>query len=244
MMSECMIEWVGNDGFLLSDQSTTILTDPDLFHSERIWSPSKETKSRCLQADFVCYTHAHEDHFSTQTAVWLLHNSRCRFIIPESCREKANSIPDLAERAVFVTPGHSGSLHTISYQTIRAIHGHKHGTVYSGADVNDCGYVFTLNGKRFYQPGDTLLLEEHTEMHPVDGLFLSPTEHNTYIDGSILLIEWLHPTHIICQHFGTYEEPPVNYFWAHGYVEELKAALPQSVQERLIVPKPEEKIIL
>lgn len=243
-MKQNTVQWLGNDGFLLSDGETIILTDPDLFNAERIWQVSDETLSRCLSADFVCYTHAHEDHFSTQTAQWLLNNSRCRFVIPKSCQTKAEQIEGMCERAVFVQPGQHGQIGTIGYETVRAVHGHKQGTVYSGADLRDCGYVFLMNGKRIYQPGDTLLLEEHMEMAPVDVLFVSPTEHNTYVEHSLQLIEWLSPKTIVCQHFGTYEEPPINFFWAHGYVRELRDALPQQQKESCIIPAPEEMYLI
>ena len=63
-------------------------------------------------------------------------------------------------------------------------------------------------------------------------LFVSPTVHNTHVDRSVTLINALRPDHIFPQHYGTYRERPENLRWTRGYPDELKAALPEAMQER------------
>ena len=108
--------------------------------------------------------------------------------------------------------------------------------MYSGASLQDCGYRFSFGGLTFYQPGDTVLLEEHLEMRGVDVLFLSPTEHNTWIENSLRLIRLIRPGKVIFQHHSTYHEAPDNLFWTHGYVREVLDGLTAEEKLRCIVP--------
>jgi len=228
--------WQGNNGFIICSADRMIATDLDLTLAERISPPTVDMDELAEQLDFLLITHAHEDHFSTATVKRLLSKNRCRFVIPESCREKALSIAGLASRAVFCRPGDHLELDSIPVDCIRAVHGHIGGTVYSGASLLDCGYRFTLAGLRFYQPGDTLLLEEHLGMLGTDVLFVSPTEHNMGVENAVRLIRMLKPGKVILQHHSTYREQPDNLFWSHGYVQELLHALSPNERARCIVP--------
>ena len=127
-------------------------------------------------------------------------------------------------------PRHPGVLGVERQQ--RALHGHWHGSVYRHANMEDCGYLFALGGKRFLQPGDTVLLHQHLELSGVDVLFVSPTDHNMHVERSAVLINALEPAHIFPQHFGTYLETDDNRYWTKGYPDELKTVLPRRMQER------------
>lgn len=228
--------WTGNDGWLLSDGEHLIAIDPDWVNPERLAAPPIPPEEAARGLDLVLLTHAHEDHFSTQTCEILLREGVCRFVLPESCAAKAEEIGIPKNRIVLVRPGDRFAEAGMEVECVRAIHGHVGGTVYSGASTLDCGYRFRFGGRSFYEPGDTLLLEEHQEMAPVDVLFVSPTEHNTWINGSKWLMERLAPKLTLAQHFGTYEEPEINRFWAHGYVEELREVLSPADRERYRIP--------
>jgi L-ascorbate 6-phosphate lactonase len=66
----------------------------------------------------------------------------------------------------------------------------------------------------------------------VDVLFLSPTEHNTYIDRSVILINTLNPDYIFPQHRNTFRVTPENRFWTSAYPYEVKLRLSTALQER------------
>lgn len=229
--------WLGNDGWLLWDGAHLIATDLDLLNVERLLPSPVEVGELANRLDLHFITHAHEDHFSTETCRILLEQGRCRFVVPESCSAKAAEIGIPKNRMIFAAPGDRFCESGAEVECIRAIHGHVGGAVYSGASVLDCGYRFHFGGKCFYEPGDTLLLEEHQTMEPADVLFVSPTEHNTWIDGSKWLVERLKPRHIFPQHFGTYGEEGVNRTWFHGYVEELQEALSPMDRDRFRIPR-------
>ena len=236
--------WQGNNGFILYDGRHMIATDLDLTLNERIQPPTVDLDELAQQLDLLLITHGHEDHFSTATVKRLLEKERCRFVIPESCREKALSIGGLAQRTLFCRPGDVLEVCGVRVECIRAVHGHIGGSVYSGASMLDCGYRFTFGGLCFYQPGDTLLLEEHLDMRNVDVLFVSPTEHNMGIDNAVRLIRMLKPGKVIFQHHSTYHENDGNRFWTHGAVKEVLDVLLDEERKRCIVPEQNRVIAL
>ena len=229
--------WLGNDNWLLYDGHYLLAFDLDPCNPRRKIPCPVSVMDLAPYLDLLLITHAHEDHFNSDTCKILAASGHCRFAVPLSCYNKAANCRLPADRCIDTMPGMQFSLFGADLVCIRAIHGHIGGTVYSDASTYDCGYLFNFGGLRFYQPGDTLLLEEHLTLSPVDVLFLSPTEHNTWIDNSVRLISLLHPKHVLFQHFDTYIETPVNQFWSHGYVNEVLACLSPEDQQWCIVPK-------
>ena len=182
--------------------------------------------------DVLFITHEHGDHFSSATCRVLARESSCLFVLPANCVEKARGlgIPDARIRVA--RPGEPFDVAGIHVEPLRALHGHEKFSVYRHANMEDCGYLLTVGGKTFLQPGDTVLLHEHLELTNVDVLFVSPTVHNMYIDRSAILINAIEPDHIFPQHFGTYVQRDDNLFWTKGYPDELEAILPKPMQAR------------
>jgi hypothetical protein len=90
------------------------------------------------------------------------------------------------------------------------------------------------------QPGDTYLLQDHLRLGHVNVLFFSPTEHNTYIDPSVILINTLNPDYIFPQHHSTVKITPTNRFWSKGYPDEVKIRLSKPLQTRYHLLQPGE----
>lgn len=226
--------WTGNDGWLLWNGKKLIGMDLDLFNSERKHKPLIHLDILREHLDLLFITHAHEDHFNTETVQFLI-SSSCHFFIPLSCQEKMSYLSIDRQRITYVKPHDNISFDDLQIECVRAIHGHKEGTIYRNASLLDCGYIFHMENMSIYQPGDTVILEEHLSLSPMDVIFISPTEHNTLINDSIWLIQKLKPQYTIAQHFGTYHENKKNYFWSHGYVNELEGKL-QSIKTQYIIP--------
>jgi len=135
-------------------------------------------------------------------------------------------------------PLHAFIVKGVRVNPIHAIHGNQEFTVltrepdFINSITHNCGYVFEIHGKRFFEPGDSVLTEEHLSLQNIDVLFVSPTVHDMYIDRSRILINHLQPAYIFPQHFGTYREIEDELFWRRGYPDELKLNLAPDLQQR------------
>ena len=232
--------WTGNAGWLLSFDKHLVAIDLDLL-SERLWDFPLAIDELAAMLEFVFITHDHDDHFNTDTAKYLVDQGSSMFVLPHSCsaRVKETGIPD--SRIIWTKPYVELKLTDwLRFATSRALHGHLKHSVYSKANFADCGYLLTIGTKRLFHPGDTVLLQEHLTIKDIDLLFVSATEHNTHIEGSVTLIESIKPSKIIAQHFGTYPVTEKNAFWTTGYEEDLKKALTVEYRQRYTIPKPGE----
>jgi L-ascorbate metabolism protein UlaG (beta-lactamase superfamily) len=142
------------------------------------------------------------------------------------------------ERLIVPKPLEPFDVQGIHVEPIHAVHGNQEFTVltrepdFAKKITQNCGYVLTIGGKRFVQPGDSVLTEEHLGLKNIDVLFVSPTVHNMHLDRSMILINTLEPGYIFPQHFGTYREAPDNLFWTRGYPDELRLRLSKTLQGR------------
>lgn len=237
--------WAGNNGWIIRGDGICIATDLILDDPIRIRKSSVAIEQFAPALDAIFLTHEHSDHFHEGTCTYLLEHSPCKFVVPLSCLQKARALGIPQTRIIAVQPRQTLRIESMTVETVRAIHGHIGGSIYEGASTNDCGYLFTLCGRRIYQPGDTVLLQEHQEqLGDVDVLFISPTEHNTYIAQSKTLIELLHPADIFIQHFGTFAVTPENAFWTVGHQAELLQALDTAAQKRVHIPREGERYVI
>lgn len=158
--------------------------------------------------------------------------------MPESCLATAQkmNIPD--DRIVVAKPREPFEIKGIKVDPIRALHGNANFAIYYDANLQDCGYLLTINGKTFLQPGDTYLLEDHLFLKHVNVLFFSPTEHNMYIDRSVILINALDPDYIFPQHHGTMVVNEGTRFWSKGYPDEVLILLTRPLKEKYHILKP------
>jgi L-ascorbate 6-phosphate lactonase len=230
--------WAGQDSWIIKSGDLVIATDLFLENSGRI-APAPITPEELagiLDISFV--THAHGDHFEEYTSRILLEKSKCLFVMPESCLPEAHKMKIPDERIIIARPREPFKIKGIGVEPLRAIHGNANFAIYYDANLQDCGYLFTINGKKFLQPGDTYLLEDHLFIKKVDVLFVSPTEHNMYIDPSLILINALDPGYIFPQHHSTIAVNEGNRFWARGYPDEVKIRLSQPLKDRYHILAP------
>jgi L-ascorbate 6-phosphate lactonase len=234
--------WAGQDSWIIKSGDLVIATDLFLENNGRIAPAPVTPEELATVVDISFVTHSHGDHFEEYTSKILLEKSSCLFVMPESCLPEAHrmKIPD--SRIIVAKPREPFEIKGIKVAPIRAIHGNSNFAIYYDANLQDCGYLFTIDGRTFLQPGDTYLLEDHLFVKKVNVLFVSPTEHNMYIDPSVILINALDPDYIFPQHHSTVAVTEENRFWAKGYPDEVKIRLSQSLKERYHILKPGEKI--
>lgn len=217
--------WMGNAGWLVACGGRMWAIDPDLEGADRLSPPpiSSHVLAAGLEAVFI--THEHDDHFNFQTAQVLARESRCLFVVPANCVQKARSAGLSEGRIRIAPPRKAFDLEGLRILPLRAIHGHRDGTIYSDANLDDCGYLLEMGPFRLLQPGDSLLAQEHLLQGRLDALMVSPTEHNMWIEPAARLIHALRPAHVFPQHFDTYVQTPDNSFWTIGHAARLRQSL-------------------
>lgn len=237
--------WVGHNGWLIKSDNTLIGTDLPLETKGRKAPSPITAKELAGELDISFVTHEHGDHFERETSRILTEEGDCLFVMPTSCLDAARKEVKIPEDRIRIAePRKEFDIGDVHVEAIRAIHGNKNYAVYYEANLQDCGYVITLGGKRFYQVGDSVLLEDQLFVKNIDVLFFSPTEHNTYIEKSVLLINALEPDYIFPQHRDTFKVTPENRFWTNAYPYEVKLRLSKPLQERYHILGMGEKMII
>ena len=237
--------WTGHNGWLIKSGTTLMSTDLILGSEERRkYAPPVTAQELAPELDIAFITHEHGDHFERATSRILAEQSDCLFVIPSNCVEVAHNIGIPDERIKVAVPRKAFAIGEISVEPMRAIHGNPRFAVYTGANFEDCGYLIKAGGVSFLQMGDTVLLEDHLYLEHVDVLFFSPTEHNTYIDQSIILINELEPYYIFPQHRNTLVVTPENRYFTTGYPYEVKFRLAKYLQERYYILDFGEKVLI
>ena len=224
--------WAGHNSWIIKSGDMVVATDLWLENQTRIAPAPITPEELASEIDISFVTHAHGDHFNESTSRILLEKSHCIFVMPESCLPVARKLKIPDSRIVVAKPRESFEVKGVKASAIRAIHGNANFAIYYEANLQDCGYVITIGGKTFLQPGDSYLLEDHLFLKKVNVLFFSPTEHNMYIDRSVILINALNPDYIFPQHHSTITVNEENRFWAKGYPDEVKIRLSQPLKDR------------
>jgi L-ascorbate metabolism protein UlaG (beta-lactamase superfamily) len=230
--------WVGNAGWLIKADGILVATDLDLERDEKIYEPALSAEELAPLIDVVFVTHHHSDHCNVPTLMALARRPRATFVVPQSCLDQEPSLRLPTDRLIVPKPLEPFDVKGIHVEPIHAVHGNQDFTVltrepdFARKITQNCGYVLTIQGKRFVQPGDSVLTEEHLGLKDIDVLFVSPTVHNMHLDRSMILINTLEPAYIFPQHFDTYREAPDNLFWTRGYPDELQLRLSKTLQGR------------
>ncbi len=237
--------WTGHNGWLIKADDVLIGTDLCLEQEDRQVPAPISAAELASEIDISLVTHEHGDHFERETSKILAQNSTCMFVLPRNCFEIARREVGIPENRIKVAiPKQAFALNGVEVKPLRAIHGNPKFAVFEEANLEDCGYLITLGGKSFLQPGDTVLLEDHLFLKHVDVLFFSPTEHNMYIDRSVILINELEPEFIFPQHRNTFKVTPENRYWTTAYPYEVKLLLAKPLQQRYHILEMGERITI
>lgn len=123
--------------------------------------------------DLICITHEHYDHLSPEDLARVA-GPACLYVLPASCREKAQEAGLPAERTYFLNPGESLELPGVK---VEAVPSYNLGRQYHTKDRAWLGYVVELMGRRYYIAGDTDDNEDvrkvrcHVALLPVGGTY-------------------------------------------------------------------------
>lgn len=221
------IWWMGQSGFLVEYNGTTVLFDPYLSDSlthkyaktdkqhvrmtELVVNPAELTG-----IDVVTSTHNHTDHLDGETLTLLFEtNPDMAFVIPEANREFiADRLQRAAESPIGLSDGESVTVNGVEFFGISAAHNEIERD--SEGRSHFLGYVIKIGPWTLYHSGDTLLhegLEEQLNRFDIDVAFL-PINGNVperliagNLDGAeaAQLAHDIEATLVIPCHYGMFE---------------------------------------
>ncbi len=245
--------WLGNAGWAIVSDGVTVLIDPviepdpdDPSRSEIGLPlvhqlPLRAGELRDGDVDLCLVTHEHGDHLAPRTMPVLVQRTRCRFVTPLSCMQEMERLGVPKARIIEARHGLPIRCKHLTIEPVKALHGHISGSVYAGANFQDCGYLIGDGRRTIFHPGDSVLLQEHLEMHPPDVFLVSISEHNMGVRNSALLGNLWKPQYIVPMHYDTYAEA---LFWTKGDPEAVRAELDEGVREHFVVLKQGQKLPL
>ncbi len=143
------IQWLGHSTVKIWTEDHVIYVDP-----ERV-------PQSLHDADLVCVTHTHGDHYSPSD-IAKVSNAQTQFIGP----------PDMIQRhgdGQIIAPGQTIQLNGVSVTGVRAYNTNKS---YHPRSNNWVGYVVEIASKRIYLAGDTDLIDEMKALQDIDVAFL------------------------------------------------------------------------
>jgi len=246
--------WLGNAGWAIKSDNVLLLIDavieldaddnPTI--SEINLPLARQLPLRANQLlgdelDLCLVTHAHGDHLARRTVSTLNEQTTCRFVVPRSCTEIISELGVAPERIIDADHGKPIQYKHLTISPMKALHGHLHGSVYEGANFQDCGYLVDDGCWTIFHPGDTVLLHEHLEMVPPDVFLVSITEHNMWVRNSALLANLWCPDIIVPMHYGTYDH---EIFWTVGDPQQVLPHLEEAIRDRFVILDQGQQLLL
>ena len=246
--------WLGNAGWAIKSEGVLLLVDPvievggdgdpamseiglPLLHQ----LPLLASELGERDVDLCLVTHGHGDHLAPKTISTLHERTRCRFVMPLSCTERARQLGLSRDRIIDARHGQAVSFEHLTIEPVKALHGHLQGSVYSGASFQDCGYVIRDDRWTIFHPGDSVLLQEHLEMAAPHVFLVSITEHNMWVRNSVFLANQWKPQYILPMHYDTYDK---DLFWTIADPAAVAAQLDDDVRQNYVIVAQGERLLL
>ena len=158
------VKWLGQAGYFLDLDGTTILLDPYLsdivFEVEkmpRMVEPPLDPQGLC--ADLLIATHDHMDHLDP-VAVPQMDKLRMKYAGPNSCLKKFESLGIGTDNPLLLGRGDTLCFNGVELTGLYADH-----------TADSIGLYLTYDGLHLYFTGDSLFSSELGEGRPVDVLF-------------------------------------------------------------------------
>lgn len=208
-MGQLTIRWIGQGGYLFSDDCTTICVDPYLSdvvnriaNRPRMVKPPFQPEE--LRCDAVVCTHNHVDHVDID-AIPLMKKEGIRFLAPSHAEQTLRSC-GVTDYKVF----DEGQTYQIGAFTLKA--------VFADHSVPAVGLMLCHGNRKIYLSGDT---EYHERLKELAGealdvaiICINGKLGNMNVDQAVELTKALNPTVGIPTHYGMFEsntEDPAKY---------------------------------
>ena len=193
------IQWIGQSGYILKTDSTTLCIDPylsdvveELAGKKRLVSPPVSAENIC--ADAVVCSHNHLDHLDIKTVPKLISST---FYAPSDCRSVLKEL-GVKDYKVF----DEGASFTIGDFTIKA--------VYANHTVPAVGLLVKCEGKTLYFSGDTYYDDNllNIKQNSLDYAFICINGKlgNMNVEEAVKFAKDLSPAWAIPNHYGMFAE--------------------------------------
>ncbi len=254
--NETAVYWLGMAGVLVNSRGTLLMMDPvisihedDPSRSEMegkpLLAPPPILASQVNKLDAVLYTHADGDHLAPKSALALLATGA----IYHATLHTANVLQGMGipEDRIHAHPqGHAFAVGNIRVEMTRAFHPWQIGLPEARLrryTLDDCcGYRLVMEDGILWNPGDTMLMEEHFSNTDADAVLMdfSDNEHHFGRKIAIQLANVLRTSDLLMIHWGTVYMPE------HGCFNADPAQARPGIMEpnRLRVLAPGEKYVL
>jgi L-ascorbate 6-phosphate lactonase len=162
-MSGVTLTWLGQAGFLLRADGTTVLVDAFLSAREERLYPPPLDPATLTDVDLVLCTHEHLDHLDGPTiAAVAAASPAARVVVPAPVTGQAVAAGVPADRVVGAIAHEPLTGLAVPVHPVPARHGvdvadaYDFGRDLSGGQIRYLGYVVEIGGARVYHAGDTI----------------------------------------------------------------------------------------
>jgi L-ascorbate metabolism protein UlaG (beta-lactamase superfamily) len=225
------IRWLGHSAFSIStDNELNILIDPFITDN-----PACPVDVEDLQADIICVTHGHKDHFGDTVKLAELNNA-----IIVCNHEHSIYLSEQELETMGMNIGGTVDIEGIKITMVNAIHSSDMDFIEEiGPGGSSCGFILELeNERRIYHSGDTGIFGDMKTVikdiyRPHIALLPIGDRYTMGIREASLAARWIEPEVIMPMHYNTYpviEQDPYHF----------KDMVEKSIQTRVAVLKPGE----
>ena len=259
--NECKVTYISNEGFLIELDGKRVLIDALFDKIDGNWcdSPSDSTIELMKKSehpfdniDIVAITHKHRDHFNESIVVsHLLTNPKGVVICPKQVDEilsKNSNYEKFSDRIISLTPqmycDTNIVVSTISVRVLRLEHSHyMEEDSISGSKVNrhrnieNLGYLITINGITIFHCGDTNPLNEKEystfslNNEEIDIAFLERLFFSVGETGTKIINSHIKPENIIVMHIN----PSNKSLFANHFKQEKNIKIFKNKMESIII---------
>ncbi len=182
------VRWHGHATFSFEWNGGVLYTDPFVLPADP------------LKADVVLVTHSHYDHCDPDK-IRAVSKPGARIVCPGDCREKLSSF-DL----VVLEPGKEAIVSGVRVAAVPAYNTNKFrapGDVFHPKENKWNGYVFEINGTRFYHAGDTDVIPEMENLKGKVDVAMLPVggTYTMTLQEAVEAVNIINPEYFIPMHY-------------------------------------------